>query len=350
MFNRMICAVALIAMVTVPNPGTAHAAGSYNQLVLSDGPVLFLGMNGTGTETDLTGNGLTGTYRGEQPPKVALPNGARAADFNGSSEYLTVRSDPRLSITRTGKLTWEGWIRPDVLNFLHTTGGTAYVDWMGRCQVYAPSCQWEARMYNKDTSRPSRLSAYVFNPSAGLGSAADWQSAGTSQIRAGRWYYVVGEYQTLTQPRRCDGPQVGSINIWVNGVKWDQAAHGQTGCMSQYGATPRAGDSPLNIGTMAFDSWFKGAVGKVAVYDKLLTPAQIAAHYQAMTGRPPSGTCRLRVKDTSTRPGGGVFCEQRVLTAGIGSGRCKPRLSGTRDAGLAAPVSAPPARWTCLPL
>lgn len=291
MFKRMSCAVVLIAMVTVGKPGTVHPAGGYNRLVLSDGPVLFLGMNGTGTEADLTGDGLTGTYRGGQPPKVALPDGAKAANFNGSSEYLTVPSDSRLSITRTGKLTWEAWIRPDVLNFPHATGSPAYVDWMGKCQGYAPSCEWEARLYNRNTSRPSRLSAYVFNPSAGDGSAADWQPAATSQIRVGRWYYVVGEYQTLTQPHGCHGPQVGGINIWVNGVEWDQAAHGQTGCMSQYGVTPRAGHSPLNIGTMAFDSWFKGAVGKVAVYDKLLTQAQIAAHYRAMTGKAPSGTC-----------------------------------------------------------
>jgi hypothetical protein len=42
---------------------------------------------------------------------------------------------------------------------------------------------------------------------------------------------------------------------------------------------------------MAFDTWFQGAIGKVAIYDYLLSNAQIAAHYQAMTGLAPAGSC-----------------------------------------------------------
>ena len=40
------------------------------------------------------------------------------------------------------------------------------------------------------------------------------------------------------------------IDIWVNGVRWAHASHGQTGCMSQYDVIPAANNSPLNIGTM----------------------------------------------------------------------------------------------------
>jgi hypothetical protein len=32
----------------------------------------------------------------------------------------------------------------------------------------------------------------------------------------------------------------GSIDIWVNGVKWNQAVHNPTGCMSQYSVKPPA--------------------------------------------------------------------------------------------------------------
>ena len=42
---------------------------------------------------------------------------------------------------------------------------------------------------------------------------------------------------------------------------------------------------------MAMDAWFPGAIGKVAIYDYLLTPAQISAHYHAMTGKQPTGSC-----------------------------------------------------------
>jgi hypothetical protein len=40
-----------------------------------------------------------------------------------------------------------------------------------------------------------------------------------------------------------------------------------------------------------FQSWFQGAVGKVAIYDKLLTQQQITNHYQTMTGKQPTGNC-----------------------------------------------------------
>ena len=65
-----------------------------------------------------------------------------AADFNGSSQSLSVPSKASLSIPTTGNLTWEAWIRPAVIEFPNASGG--YVDWMGKCAEYSPSCEWEA--------------------------------------------------------------------------------------------------------------------------------------------------------------------------------------------------------------
>jgi hypothetical protein len=182
-------------------------------------------------------------------------------------------------------------VRADTLNFpVQTSDG--YVDWMGKCALYGPTCEWEARMYGAKTpeGRPDRFSAYVFNPSAGLGSAADWQPA-SGVIKAGEWVYVVAEYQTKTTPAGCSSKYPGSIDIWVNGIKQNFADHAPTGCMSQYNVRPVANNSPLTIGTMALDSFFKGAVGKVAIYDRLLSQAQINAHFAAMTGKAVSGSC-----------------------------------------------------------
>ena len=98
-------------------------------------------------------------------------------------------------------------------------------------------------------------------------------------------------FSVLTTPSGCSSAYPGSINIWVNGIKQNFAAHAPTGCMSQYKISPKAGSSPLTIGTMALDTWFKGAIGKVAVYDRLLTQTEINAHFTAMTGAQPSGSC-----------------------------------------------------------
>jgi hypothetical protein len=42
---------------------------------------------------------------------------------------------------------------------------------------------------------------------------------------------------------------------------------------------------------MALDTWFQGAVGKVAIYDFALSQGQITSHYAKMTGSAPTGSC-----------------------------------------------------------
>ncbi len=244
------------------------SGSQYDQTVLADHPVAYWAVDGTsGTEVDLSGNGNTGTYVGGGLAAVTLPNGDPVNDFNGSNQYLTMPSSMSFSIPTTGSLTWEGWIRPDVLQFPND-GGAGYVDWMGKCEQYSPSCEWEARFYDTTNSqgRCNRLSAYAFNSSAGLGSGADWQPT-CGLFQAKQWYHVVGEYTTRSQPSDCTSTSTypGSLAIWVDGVEWDHAAHGQTGCMSQYSVIPKANGSPLDIGTMAKDGWFPGAIGKVAI-------------------------------------------------------------------------------------
>jgi Concanavalin A-like lectin/glucanases superfamily len=274
------------------SPGTGGSS-TYDQTVLSDQPVAYWAMNKTTTsEPDLSGNGNTGSYRGGAPALSTAPNGDQAASFNGSNQYLTVPSSPSFSIPTTHNLTWEAWIRPEFLQFPNDSNG--YVDWMGKCATYSPTCEWEARMYSTTNAegRCNRISAYVFNPTANLGSAADWQPT-CGLVAAARWYHVVGEYTTLGQPAGCAnaGMYPGAIDIWVNGVKWSQANHGQTGCMSQYNVIPVTNNSPLNIGTMAGDAWFPGAIAKVAFYNRLLTQTQITNHYRVMTGQLPTGAC-----------------------------------------------------------
>jgi hypothetical protein len=282
------------APTPTPTPAPAPApTKDYDAAVLSGKPVMYLAMDssGTGKEPDLSGHNNAGTYKGGTPATAALPNGETAASFNGSSQYVTVPSSASLSIPTTGKLTWEAWIRPDTFQFPYDSSD-GYVDWMGKCANYSPTCEWEARLYGASTpqNRPNRLSAYAFNPSAGLGSAADWQPQ-AGLLKAGQWLHVVAEYDLSTTPSGCSSAYPGSINIWVNGIKQNFAAHAPTGCMSQYKISPKAGSSPLTIGTMALDTWFKGAVGKVAVYDRLLTQTEINAHFTAMTGAQPSGSC-----------------------------------------------------------
>jgi hypothetical protein len=287
-----IVAGAILAVLAFSRGGRT----GYDASVLADHPVAFWDMSGTGSETDLSGNDNTGIYDGGQPGVARLPDGARTVTFNGQSEYMTVPSNPSFSITKTGRLTFEAWIRPNYLqwNSINERSGQGFVDFIGKCAHYAGSCEWGARMYASvnPQGRCNRISAYAFNPSAGLGVGAGWQPV-CGLLRPGQWLYVVGEYQTRSTPPDCDRAYPGSVAIWVNGVRL--VDYRSNGCMSQYGVRPQAGDSPLTIGTMAMDSWFPGAIGKVAMYDSLLSQAQISAHFKAMTGKAPSGRCSRAV-------------------------------------------------------
>ena len=145
--------------------GGAGNASSYDQAILAEHPVAFWAMNRAPMkEPDLTGNGHDGSYRGTGTPAAAeLANGDRGAAFDGAQQYLTVPSSAVFSIPTTGTLTWEAWLRPDVLQFPNDDGVSGYVDWMGKCEDYSPTCEWEARMYNTKTgespNRPNRISA-----------------------------------------------------------------------------------------------------------------------------------------------------------------------------------------------
>jgi hypothetical protein len=293
---------------------------TYNQLVLSDNPVAFWPMNPTGlTEPDLTGNGNTGTYKyqgGSGLPAIStMPNGDPVAVFNGAGQYLNVPSNASqsMSVPTTGYLTLEAWLRPDA-NGLQFPNGTpdGYVSPMGKCDYSSPGiCEWELRIYStnnlENPPRPNRLSGYVFNPTGGRGAGAYWQPA-NGVLHAGQWLHVVVEYTTnpLLTPTNCPNASSypGAINIWVNGIKWNQIPASPTGCMSDPNpnytiyVNPKPNNSPVNIGTMEYDSWFLGAIGKVAIYNYQLSEDQIASHYTKMTGNQPTGTCTMTSPET----------------------------------------------------
>jgi hypothetical protein len=115
---------------------TAEAqASSYDALILSHNPAMYLAMSspGSGRESDLTGRGHLGTYHpaGSPPRTAVLPNGDPVANFNGTTQYLQVPDASDLSVTSRGRLTLEAWIRPDTLQF-PSQEGSGYVHFLGK--------------------------------------------------------------------------------------------------------------------------------------------------------------------------------------------------------------------------
>jgi hypothetical protein len=131
--------------------------------------------------------------------------------------------------------------------------------------------EWALRMYDRTNSehRPNRISAYVYNPSGGEGSGSYFQDP----EQAGVWLMVsmvVSLAPSFTYP-------TGWVAIYKGAIRRDTTG------LDQFDVVPAAGTAPLRVGTREAQSWFEGAIGDVAVYDRALTPGEIGGLYTTMT-------------------------------------------------------------------
>ncbi len=278
MMNRV-----LFTLIVGGLASSAMAASAYDDQILADGPTLYLTMGSLAKvlwEPDLSGHGhKADRFPTRGLPRTRLPNGEGATVFDGQSQYMEVRSDAALSVPTTGVLTIEAWIRPDVLDFPRSEGD-GYVHWAGKGE--ASQQEYALRMYSFNNtaspSRPNRISAYAFNLSGGLGSGSYFQDP----VSTGAWIHVA----TVINTRATSGEYpTGYVKIFKDGVLR------KTTALSQFDVTPGTGSAPLRIGTRDSRSFFKGAIGKFAVYSYELSEARLQKHGQVMrqSFRPPQG-------------------------------------------------------------
>lgn len=248
---------------------TTSATGSpYAAAVLKDSPSAFLqGL------TDVTGKTSTGSVVGGSTA-TTLPNGDPALAFNGSGQYAQFADNKAFEVDATGVLTAEYWMRPDTREFADVEG-SGYVYTMGKGS--GNQHEWYTRMYSNTNSenRPGRISGYVFNPAGGLGSGSYFQD----DPQVGEWIHVALVINSTT---RSSAYPMGYAKIYKNGVLRD------TDSLEDYNVTPRSGTAPLRVGTGYLGSFFKGAMGNIAFYDKELSATQLKAHTTAMSHTEPT--------------------------------------------------------------
>jgi len=277
-FSKIALAAAAVTGVSVLAPGlagTANAAttadtataptnSAYAAAVLKDSPSAFLqGLN------DVTGKTANGTVVGGSTA-TKLPNGDPALAFNGNGQYAQFSDSKAFEVDNTGVLTAEYWMRPDALEFSKLEG-SGYVYTMGKGG--SNQHEWYTRMYSKTNSenRPNRISGYVFNPAGGLGSGSYFQDT----VKTGEWIHVA---LVINANAKSSTYPMGYAKIYKNGVLRD------TDSLQDYNITPKSGTAPLRVGTGYMNSFFRGAMGDIAFYNKELTGTQIAAHTKAMGG------------------------------------------------------------------
>ena len=251
----------------------ACAPSAYDDRVLADGPVAYwpLGIvpSGPPTVPDCAG-GHTGAVVND-PHTTTLPDGELAQRFDGATQYAQVPDADDLSVTNTGILTIEAWMRPDVLQFAHQEG-SGYVHWFGKGTNGQQ--EYVGRMYslkNKE-DRPNRISGYAYNPGGDQGAGSYFEEP----VTAGRWIHYA---LTINTVRTSSTYPMGYVKIYENGRLRDT-----TTMAGEWNIVPRNGTAPFQIGTRDLKSFFEGAVGKVAVYDRELSTTELQAHTDAMVG------------------------------------------------------------------
>ena len=247
----------------------------YARRVLEKKPAGYwrLGEKVVGDIADASGNNLNGTINGN----VALGEKGifdreknTAVKFDGSGGFIEILNHPSFSQPTSGNgFTVEAWMRPDVLDF-SGEGEDGYVHWLGKGE--ASQMEWAFRFYPKKSSRPNRISAYIFNPGPGLGSGAYVEE----EIKVGKWIHLVATFD----PGDKTNPKAG-VSIYKNGKLACSPANSPGALYKAYEVVPIHGAAPLRIGTRDKKSFFTGAVDEVAIYPRVLTAREIADNYRA---------------------------------------------------------------------
>lgn len=252
---------------------------NYSDVILAKGPVGYwrLGEAAGPTAADASGNGSDGVYFGSptfgQPGAIANdPDTAIACNGPDSRDYVEVPDPDSAAFsqpTSGAGLTVEVWMRPDVLIFPGQTSDP-YIHWLGKC--VSGQCEWGLRFYSQDSSRPNRISAYIWNPGGGEGAGAYFPDG----LVAGEWIHIVACYE----PGDKDTDPPAGVHIYKNGVH--RLGPPSPGTLYKtYGIVPAHGTAPLRFGTRDFGSFLMGGLDEVAIYPRVLTADEVLENYNA---------------------------------------------------------------------
>jgi hypothetical protein len=258
----------------------AATASRYRQHVLAKKPAGYwrLGEAAGTMARDESGDGLHGTYCGS--PALHQPGAIKhdedtAITLDGKGAYVEVPGEASLSVATSGRgLTVEAWMRPDQLEFAGDTS-EPHIHWLSKG---APGQhEWALRFYSRNSARPNRISAYIFNLDGGLGAGAYFED----KLLAGNWIHVVACFD----PSRPGDGKAG-VSIYRDGKlrKGPAIAESPGTLYREYHITPAHGTAPVRFGTRDLKHFLAGGLDEVAIYPRVLTAAEIRENYLVGTG------------------------------------------------------------------
>jgi hypothetical protein len=272
--RRDFLAITIASGLTVPGcTRRLSSRSNYSQKVLAKHPVAYwrLGESNGPTAFDATRQGHDGIYHGSaafHEIGAIKHDQDTAIKLDGLSSYVEIHDSPQFSQAGSGRgLTVEVWMRPDLLVFPGETDDP-YIHWLGKGE--AGKYEWGFRFYSRESSRPNRISAYIWNPSGSEGAGAYFQDP----LKEGEWIHVVACYDAGD---RTD-PQAG-VSIFKNGSLRGSPASQPGAHYKSYDIMPVHGPSPLRFGTRDLRSFLIGGLDEIAIYPRVLTPAEIQYNY-----------------------------------------------------------------------
>jgi concanavalin A-like lectin/glucanase superfamily protein len=270
--RRHFLSAAAMPLAAMVGERAGAATSSYSEAVLKKHPVAYwrLGEKHGPEAADASGNGHSGKYIGH--PVFGGP-GAIVGDANTAigiappGSYVEIPSAPQFSVQSSGRgLSVEVWMRPDALAYAGETEDP-YVMWLGKGEK--GEMEWGFRFYSQKSTRPNRISAYVWNADGKLGSGAYFQD----ELRVGEWIHIVATFDAFTE----SNPAAG-VSIYKNGVLRGSPATSKGAFYSTYNVRPTEGGAPVRLGTRDLGSFLTGGLDEVAIYPRKLTPAEVREH------------------------------------------------------------------------
>jgi hypothetical protein len=228
---------------------------------------------------DFSGHKHEGRYVGE--PKfdekgaiVSDPNGAIGLTGPRSKSYVEVSESDHFSVGTSGKgLSVEVWMRPDALEFIgeESKPPQDYIHWVGK--GVKDHYEWGFRFYSKQSERPNRISAYIWNPDGKLGAGAYVED----RLTASEWIYLVATYDDARQPD-------ARVRIYKNG---EASSHNESSgtLYKTYNIKPMHGSAPLRLGTRDLRSFLTGGLDEIAIYPRVLRAEEIEHHWKVAKGK-----------------------------------------------------------------
>ena len=268
---------------SLPQEEPQDARNPYARLVLADRPVGFWRFeeetmsNGTVT-VDCSGLRRAGSYHGKVRPVPGVPGiGGRAACFDGSSALMRVPHDPGLSLN---SLSVEFWIC--------TSENWSNTYWPGDAVIISkdvpgPAADWSLVGGSFTPGQnEGRVIVGIGSQQKGRSSTKEDQLMGSPfRINDGVWHHLVWTRDSAGVNRLyVDGVVVVSMDDSGGPINNPMDIE-VGGCLrsAQAGVSAR----PLDEKGKELNerSFLDGKLDELAIYDHVLSPEQVSAHYRA---------------------------------------------------------------------